>query len=1524
MSIDNIEDIYNLSPLQEGLLFQTQYEQTPWVYLQQLKLKLGGLLDVTIFGRAWQLVIDHNPSLRASFEWQDVERPLQIIHRRVELPFRFEDLRHLSRAQQERQINDDADADRRLEFDLGVPPLMRLLLLRLAKDEYTLIWSYHHILMDGWSLPLILADAFSCYQCLALGQPWRPEPRQPFSDYIGWLQQQDKVKAQRFWRQTLSGFTTPTPLPLERFRESSEVAQEQYAVEQVSLSVETTAALQRLARQYRTTLNTIIQGAWGLLLSFYGGSDDVVYGTTVSGRPAELRGVESMVGLLINTLPVRLKIDRGQLLSSWLRDLQRCQVELSQYEYCGLVEIQRWSEMAPGTPLFESLLVFENYPVPASSGQKNDGIRIQSMDFFEQGSYPLTVSAGLVSSLMLRLTWNSLRFEAHGIKQLLRHYVSLLEQIVANQQGTISKISLLSEEERHQLLNEWSQGEEVCVEERTVKELFEQQVEERGDAIAIVWESEQVTYRELNRRANRLAHRLRRLGEGVEDAVGLWMERSPGLLVGMVGIVKAGCGYVGFEEGAPAERMRMMIEEAGIRVMVVSEGREEQVEGVVEVVRLGLGGELEGEEEESDPEVEKRGENLIYISYTSGTSGRPKGVVVKDQGVVRLVKESRYAELGEEQSILQAAPVSFDASSFEVWGALLGGGKSVLYGAGVPSASGLGRVIREGGVRTMWLTASLFNTVVDEEVKELRGVEQLLVGGEALSVRHVRRVKEEVEGVRLINGYGPTESTTFACTHEIEEEERERSIAIGRPIGQTEAYVMDGAGELSAMGAMGELYLGGRGLARCYQGDARQTAEKFVPHPYSKRGGEVVYRSGDLVRYREGGELEYVGRVDKQLKVRGYRVEPGEIEEVLKGCEGVREVVVEGRREEGEGVRLVAYVMSEGGSAREWRKYLRERLPEYLVPGVYVRMEELPLTASGKIDRQRLPEPQREFDELMSSLSPVAPVQQALSEIWSDVLKVERINSDDNFFDLGGHSLLATQVISRINQVFQLSLPLRRLFEIPKISALALEIEKARGEGKANNPPPVMPVSRDQELPLSFAQQRFWFTDRLRRESKIHHIPAGVRFVGKMSLTALEQTFSEIIRRHEVLRTSIGIGQKQAVQVIHPPQRLTIPLIDFEALDPADREAVRQRLSTEQMERSFDLTTGPLLRLAVIRSNAEKHELLMTSHHIVTDAWSTGLLVRELMVSYKAFGAGVPSPLPELELQYADFAAWQRQWFQGEALNEQLAYWERKLAAAPEVLDLVVNRRRASGKKAGYANKSFFLPRSLSDALTTLSRREGVTLFMTLLAAYKALLYRYTGQELICIGSPIANRHRPEIEGLLGCFVNMLVLCTDLSGDPEFRELLSRVREVTLEAYDHQDTPFEMVVDRLQPERVLSRTPLVQTTFTFQNTPLVTLELPHVAISPLSIAPGEVEFEMSVIVHSGMGEIGGLVIYNADLFTTSDVDQMLNHLQMILEQAVIRPECRLRELQLEIGAKTRRSGTALKIRGELAAEQFRF
>ncbi|RKI38367.1 amino acid adenylation domain-containing protein [Corallococcus sp. AB004] len=1044
---EGVEDVYPLSPLQQGLLFHSLLEAGSGVYVEQLTWEVRGGLDVSAFRKAWETVVERLAVLRTRFLWEGLEDPLQVVQRTVQLPWEERDWSSLGREQQRSTLDEYLKADSRRGFELGQSPLMRMAVMKLGEDGWRFVWSHHHLLLDGWSLGLVLEELFATYESLVTGAQARSSARSAYREYIEWLGKQDTKTAEAYWREALKGVSASTRLPLEARGSKSIKGQQELHVQ---LTEEESSALQGFAQRQQVTVNTLAQGAWALVLGRHAGEGEVVFGATVAGRPTELDGVEGMVGLFINTLPVRVKLPGDEVVAEWLKGLQKQQAEQRQFEHSALVQVQGWTDVPRRQPLFESLLVFENYPIDDSLKRRTAQLDVRDVWLGERTNYPLTLSVIPGSKLRLRLAYETSRFEQRGMDALLSQWKVALLGLVTSASKRLEAAPLLTETERQQVLKGWNATAQEYARESSIAEEFERQVAQRPDAVAVECGEEKLTYRQLDERANQLAHLLRSKGVGAEERVGLCLERSVELVVALVGIAKSGGAYVPLEADYPQSRLEQMVSEVRPRVVVTRRALAEKlpVQGV-ECVLLEEMAETLAQQPKHAPRSGVSGRNLAYIDFTSGSTGKPKGVCTEQRGVLRTVKGTKYAHLGPEETLLLIAPVSFDASTLEVWGSLLNGARLVVYPPGpVGDVEELKRVVKGKGVTTLHLTAGLFAQVVDADVEVLRGLKQLLTGGDVVSAPHVRRVVEELK-VPVTACYGPTENTLFTSCHRMTEGSQVGEVvAIGQPIGNTRVYVLDAALSPVPVGVAGELYAAGEGVARGYLGSAELTAERFVPDVHGGLSGERMYRTGDLARWRADGTLEFLGRADTQVKVRGFRIELGEVEGALRAHPAVKEAVVVAKGQGAGDKRLVAYVVGHGPDSLdvgELRRALKSRLPEYMVPSAFVPLEALPLTSNGKVDRKALPDvsgarPASEHPYV----EPRSDVEQKLALILAEILGVARVGIHDDFFELGGHSLLATRTISRIRSELGVELPLSALFENPSIARLSVHLVQAQ------------------------------------------------------------------------------------------------------------------------------------------------------------------------------------------------------------------------------------------------------------------------------------------------------------------------------------------------------------------------------------------------------------------------------------------------------------------------------------------------
>ncbi|WPB73718.1 amino acid adenylation domain-containing protein [Archangium violaceum] len=1034
-----IEDLYPLSPMQQGMLFHSIVGASTGEYFQQLGWTFHSALELPAFRRAWESVVARHPILRTAFCWQELPQPLQAVHPRVELPWQEHDWRGLSPAEQEARLEAFLREDHARGFELSRPPLMRLAVMRLDEQVYRFVWSLHHLLLDGWSVGLLIHELFGTYDALVRKQAPRLERGPAFRDFIAWLGQQDTARTEAWWRKTLAGFSTPTPLPGKAAdstrREAPEMVEHVLAVSEPS-----TKALQAFARQHGLTLNTLLQAAWGLLLGRYSGERDVVFGTTVSGRPAELPQVESMMGLLINSLPVRVRLPPGAEIVPWLKELQAWLVELRQQEHSALIQIQGWSEVPRGLPLFESLLVFENYPVDDSVRERASGHDVRDVRMMERKTFPLNLIVVPGHELLLKLTVDSSRVDADTARRLLTHARAALEGLMGPAKR-LGDVSLFSESERHLLLVSWNDTKRELPREECAHRLFEAQAARTPHASAVAFGEAVLTYAELDQRANRLARHLRSLGVGPETRVGLCLERSLDVPVAMLAILKAGGAFVPLDPTYPAARQAFILGDAGVALLVTQEPIADELPTSARLVRLDSDAQEIALQPGTAPDSGATGDGLAYVIYTSGSTGTPKGTLLTHRGLCNTALAAVTAHRFRPDSrVLQFASPGFDASVCEVFSTLLAGACLVLAPREelLPD-SPLRTLLESRAVTAVTLTPSVLAQLSNEGLPRL---ETLISAGEALPPSVAQRWSK---GRTLLNAYGPTEVTICASISGPVDTERP---TLGRPFPNVELFVLDGLMQPVPVGAPGELYVGGVGLARGYLGRPELTAERFLPHPFSSAPGARLYRTGDRVRYLPDGQVEFLGRVDSQVKLRGFRIELGEVEAALARHPAVREATAVVREDSPGQPRLVAYVVldeRQSGEPAGLRTALKEQLPEYMVPSAFVFLPSLPLTGSGKVDRKALPAPDGvRPEDATAFVAPRSELEQQLATMWSELLGVERIGVHDDFFALGGHSLLATQLISRVRATFEVELDFRELFEEPTLAALAVQIMEAR------------------------------------------------------------------------------------------------------------------------------------------------------------------------------------------------------------------------------------------------------------------------------------------------------------------------------------------------------------------------------------------------------------------------------------------------------------------------------------------------
>ncbi|MFY0571228.1 non-ribosomal peptide synthase/polyketide synthase [Archangium lansingense] len=1518
-----------LSPAQQRVWFQEQLEPGGAHYNVPLVLRWKGHLDAGVLKQALRALVTRHEALRTTFtELQG--QPVQVIAPEPSLTMPVVDLAALPLEEREAEAARQASQEAARPFDLGRGPLLRAMLLRLGPDTHTLLLTAHHIVFDGWSIGVLVRELGALYGAGVSGKPPALEPLPvQYADFAAWHQRWTEAGTLEpqlsWWRRRLAGledldFPQDRPAPAVRTRQGARF--------QVHLPPPLMESLTTLCRREGVTRFMLLLSAFQVLLARYTGRTDVAVGAPISGRSR--REVEGLIGFFVNTLVLRTDLSGDpsfRTLLARVRDVCLGAYAHQELPFEQLVEALQPEREQGRSPLFQVMFSVQDVPVPvlelpglSASVEDGDPGRAK----FDLG---LTVAEGR-TGWVASFGYGTEVFDRETVAQLAGHYVRLLEAIAAAPDERITTLPMLSPEERHRLLVEWNDTQASFPRDSTLPALFEARAARAPDALAVADVHGALTYGELEQRANQLAHHLRALGVGPEVRVGLCMERSCLWLVGALGILKAGGAYVPLDASYPVERLAFMLRDSRVPVAVTTEAVADTLpSGSEQLVLL----DAEAAYLESLPttplEHGPSPEHLAYVIYTSGSTGRPKGVEVAHGSLMNLVTWFvRELAMEPGDRIPHVMGTSFDASMLELWPTLAAGASLHLPDEETRTRpANLTEWMASRGVTLTIMPTPLAEAVLAETWPRELSLRALALGGDRLHQR-----PRPGAGFRLLNQYGPTESTVVTTCATVPPEDTEAGLpAIGRPIANTRVYVLDGQLHPVPSGAVGELYIGGEGLARGYLGQPALTAERFIPHPFSTDPGARLYRTGDLVRWRRDGQLEFLGRADEQVKIRGFRIEPGEIAAALLRHPDVREAVVVAR-EDGPGTkRLVAYVVptsplattsplppgegrGEGISPPRLnleavRTWLKQTLPEHMVPSAFVTLESLPLTPNGKVDRKALPSPLTASGEADDVTAPRTEVERQVAAIWSELLGVELVGVETSFFELGGHSLLATRLVSQLREAFDVEVPLQRLFEEPTVAALAQSIESARREAEPETRrPTLVPVPREGLLPLSFAQQRLYFLEQLAPGGASYHVPLVVRLGGRLDVELFRAAFQEVVRRHESLRTTFAQVDGQPIQVIAPEQELPLPVKDLAHLPPEEREAEAERHAREEAVRPFDLHRGPLVRATLLKLEPEVHALLLTLHHIVCDGWSQDVLQRELAAHYAALQAGAPAVLPPLPVQYADYAVWQRAWLRDEVREEQLTWWRERLTGPLPVLELPVDHPRPEVWSHRGGRLRVRYPRTLSERLDALVRSEGVTPFMPLLAAFQVLLMRHSGQEDVLVGTPVAGRSQREVEGLIGFFINTLVLRTNLSGAPSFRELLAQVRDMCLGAYAHQELPFEQLVEALQPERDLGRMPLVQTMFVLQNASRPALELPGVTASLRDVETGTTKLDLMLSMRETEDGWVGVWEYSLDLFEPATVTRLAERFERLLEAALADPSKRITELPLMTEEERRR------------------
>ncbi|HEY6802288.1 MAG TPA: amino acid adenylation domain-containing protein [Pyrinomonadaceae bacterium] len=1495
-----------LSFAQQRLWFLDQFQPGLGVYNIPAAVRLRGQLNPDALEQSLNAIVSRHEALRTTFALVG-DQPEQSIAPSLTIKLTTHDLQALPEELRAKELERLMLAKSRRPFDLSAGPLLRAALLQLRPDEHVLIVTIHHIVADGWSIGILVRELSALYDAFTAGTtPVLVELPVQYADFALWqreLLQGDLLATQLdYWTEKLGGELPILELPADRPRppvQSFAGARETFALEP-----ELSRELNRLCRQEGVTLFMLLLAAFQTLLYRYSGQTDILVGTPIADRDRE--ETQNLIGLFVNTLVMRNELS-GALRFNDLLARSR-QTALDAYAHADvpfekIVETLRLERDTSREALFQVMLIVQNTlaPVLQLKGLSLDLLSIHN----QTAKFDLVLSMYEDGGqLKGSLEYSTDLFDKTTIERLLGHFETLLQGIATDPAQQLDDLPLLTVAEEHHLLFELNDTAGPYPFDHLVHRQFELQAARTPDAVAVVSEDQQLSYRELNERANRVAHLLHDSGVGPEVLVGIMMERSAEMVAGLLGVLKAGGCYVPLDPEYPRQRLAYMLQDSKLALLLTQQrllGRVPLAD--IKTICIDADQRL-NESGVEDPAVTVCEAHPAYMIYTSGSTGNPKGTQITHGALINFLHSMRREPgLTANDTLLAVTTLSFDIAALELYLPLITGACLVLASRDTAAD---GRRLLEilENVTVMQATPATWRMMLDAGWQNLLPL-KVLCGGEALPPDLAGQLLER--STSLFNMYGPTETTIWSAVHQVTQSDG--PIPIGRPIANTGMYVLDRQMRPVPVGIAGELHIGGIGLARGYFGRPELTAEKFVPHPSSLEPGARLYRTGDLARLLPTGEIEYVGRIDHQVKLRGFRIELGEIEAALRKIEGIADVVVVAREDNPGEKNLVAYLVSDHAvslEVDELRTQLREKLPVYMAPAHFVFLDEFPLTANGKVDRKALPAP--EVNAAENSGPALNQTEEILADIWAEVLGLERIGRDDDFFDLGGHSLLVTKVIYRIQETLGLMLPLRKVFEEPTVAAAARTIEHLLRTGSAPAPPPIQRADRTRELPLSFAQQRLWVVDQL--APHIYNGHCAIRLTGTLDVVALERSLNEIVRRHEILRTTFRAVEGRSIQTIAASLTLPLPVIDLRQQSRIEADAEVSRLVAKECGRQFNLAEGPLLRALLLRTGDDEHVVVLSLPHIVFDGWSNAILIQEVATLYEAFSQGKPSSLPELPIQYADFAVWQREWLRPDVLESHLAYWKQQLDSAPRNLELPVDRPESSAIYG--AGLPVHFPAALANDLKVLGRQQGVTLFMTLLAAFKILFHSYSGQTDILVGTNVANRTRSETEKLIGFFINLLVLRTDLSGGPSLRTLLARVREVTLKALAHQDLPFEKLVTELKLDRDHEQTPLVRAVVQLQNEPSVPLQLPGLAHEFLETGIKSVPFDLVLNLSETEDGLRGEWLYNAGLFDEATIARMAARFGLLLNQLVATPEMKLAEIVMAIKETESRQRQALR------------
>ncbi len=1511
-------------------------QQTERVEPAHVVISIEGDLDAEVLRDALQRVINHHQILHTTYQRPPgLKAPVQVIGRPSTDPqgllWQTDDWRAKSAAAQHSALDELLGATAAAPFDLEQGPLMRFHLLTLDVAHFWLVIQLPVLVADTLSLGNLALAIHQAYSDSHGGDPGTNDEHSDdlatddshgvvdvqYVQFSEWqhslLDGEDAASGFAFWREQVQQLAPPPRLPFERAATAPGTCIPN--ARRAILDAPLVHQIEAVASAHETTSANVLLACWLTLLRRLSGVGELAVNHVYDGRSIEM--LAPALGLFAQSLPLQLQIAADESFATVLAKVD--EATLDGYEW---QDYFLWDEHADSLPNSVGFEFNEWLTLPRVNGT---AFTIEEQQSFSERFRLHLACAQRDSaerSITARFYYDAAYFDGPAVERIANHFTTLVASAMANPSQPIGQLNLLTAAERAALLVEANATAADYPRDKSLHQLFAEQVARRPQAPAVVCADIQLTYGELNAKANQLAHHLRRQGVTANRCVGLCLDRSAEMIIGLLAILKAGGAYVPLNPEHPRTRLAHQLAETAAAVLVTqSEHLPCLPDFAGEIICLDRDADRWAEESTANPEKHSAASDLVYVIYTSGSTGTPKGVAVTHGNLVNYsyhIGQRLDLFAGEPLHFALVTTITADLGNTSLFPALISGGCLHILGYDIATdGERFAQYLTQHPIDLLKIVPSHLRALLSAQRAGTTSLPRkfLLLGGEAFT----RSLREQLVALaptcRLFNHYGPSETTVGSLMGEVplagEWPWPAATVPIGRPIANTQLYILDEYQQPVPNGVAGELYIGGAGVAQGYINQPERTAERFITNPFSDTQPARLYRTGDLVRYLPDGTVEFMGRVDNQIKIRGFRVELEEIETVLANHSGVRQAVVVAHNADldesaapatsGTGARLSAYIVPAGAAAptvEVLMAHARDELPDYMVPAAFVLLDTLPLTANGKVDRAALPTPDQAQIHGSAYVAPTTPTEEILCGIWAQVLEQDRVGIHDNFLELGGHSLLAMTIVARIRGAFQVELPLAELFNRPTVAELAQAIDRTAERGAERQLPPILPVPRERELPLSFAQQRLWFLDQLAPGTSFYNVPVAVRLQGQLDEEALEEAFATILQRHESLRTTFRSVAGKPVQVIAPQLPLRLRREDLRELPAEERVSAARQLATAEAQRPFDLAEGPLYRVALLKLDATDHVVLFTMHHIISDLQSRLVLTREFTALYTAFVDGNPPALPTPTVHYADYAYWQRQWLSGPAYGAQLAWWREALAGSNHVLDLPTDHPRPALQTYNGADEALTLPDELGAALVQLSRREGVSLYMTLLAAFQTLLYRYTGQGDINVGTPVSGRTSAETEGMIGFFLNTLVMRAKLDGNLSFRDLLKQVRTTTLAAYAHQEMPFEQLVEAVQPTRSMSHAPLFQVSFSTITEPNEAVELPGLTLQPFMGESNTAKFDMALLMVEGTNGLTAQLEYNTDLFEPATIRRFLSHFAQLLAGFVANPQMPIGTLPL--------------------------